>query len=87
MAKPAVNIKGLSNDAVLLSRQQHGNNALQTTEDRTFLHVLKDVALAPMFIILLAACTVYFFMHQYDAGIIMLLSIFFLSCLSFFQDY
>jgi len=40
-----------------------------------------------MFILLLAACTVYFFIRQYNEGIIMLVSIFIVAGISFFQEY
>lgn len=84
---PSANVHGLTDDEVARSRQQHGSNQLLSTEDRTFFHVVKDVALEPMFILLLAACAVYFFMHQYDEGFIMLVAIFIVAGISFFQDY
>ena len=87
MISPEISAQGLSKEQVLRSRQQNGSNALQTSEDRTFAHVLKEVALEPMFIMLLAACTVYFFMGQYDEGIIMLLAILIVAGISFFQEY
>src|SRR3954462_1806438 len=40
-----------------------------------------------MFIILLVACTVYFIMHQYQEGFIMLVSIFIVAGISLFQEY
>jgi Ca2+-transporting ATPase len=40
-----------------------------------------------MFILLLAACAVYFFIRQYDEGIIMLVSIFIVAGISFFQEF
>src|SRR5690348_5802940 len=83
----SANVHGLTDDEVARSRQQHGSNQLLSTEDRTFFHVVKDVALEPMFILLLAACAVYFFMHQYDEGFIMLVAIFIVAGISFFQDY
>jgi Ca2+-transporting ATPase len=80
-------MQGLSDTEVIRSRQLHGGNAFQTGDDRTFLHVLKDVFSEPMLILLLAACTIYFFMRQYNEGIIMLVSIFIVAGISFFQEY
>jgi len=56
-------------------------------EDRMFWHVLKEVALEPMFILLLAACFIYFFAAQYQEGIIMGISVFIVAGISLFQEY
>src|SRR5213596_1880188 len=80
-------LAGLTDSEVLNSRMQHGSNSLRLKEDRTFLHVAKDVVLEPMFILLLIACTVYFLLRQYQEGIIMLVSIFIVAGISFFQEY
>ena len=79
--------QGLSDIEVLDSRRQHGNNFMRLKEDRTFLHTAKDVMLEPMFILLLAACTIYFLTKQYQEGVIMLVSIFIVAGISFFQEY
>ncbi len=50
-------------------------------------HVLKEVVLEPMFILLLAACIIYFVVGQYQEGIIMLVSIFIVAGISLFQEY
>jgi Ca2+-transporting ATPase len=81
------NEKGLTNEQVIASRSQHGNNALELHEDRVFLNVLKEVVLEPMFILLLAACIIYFAVRQYQEGIIMLVSIFIVAGISIFQEY
>jgi len=52
-----------------------------------FLNVLKEVVLEPMFILLLAACIIYFAVGQYKEGIIMLVSIFIVAGISLFQEY
>ncbi|HEY6503419.1 MAG TPA: cation-translocating P-type ATPase, partial [Chitinophagaceae bacterium] len=46
-----------------------------------------EVALEPMFILLLAACIIYFIVGQYQEGIIMLVSIFIVTGISLFQEY
>ncbi|MGF2411960.1 cation-translocating P-type ATPase [Ferruginibacter sp.] len=79
--------KGLTTEQVTASRQQHGSNTLEMKEDRVLLEVLKEVVLEPMFIILLAACIIYFVVGQYQEGIIMLVSIFIVAGISLFQEY
>jgi P-type Ca2+ transporter type 2C len=79
--------KGLTPEQVTASRQQHGSNTLEMQEDRVLLQVIKEVVLEPMFILLLAACIIYFAVGQYKEGIIMLVSIFIVAGISLFQEY
>jgi P-type Ca2+ transporter type 2C len=78
---------GLTLAEVELSRQKHGSNTLEMQEDRVLLQVLKEVVLEPMFILLLAACIIYFVLGQYQEGIIMLVAIFLVAGISLFQEY
>lgn len=78
---------GLSDTQVSQSRNQHGNNSIEMREDRLLRHILKEVVLQPMFILLLAACIIYFFVEQYLNGIIMLVSIFIVAGISLYQEY
>ena len=78
---------GLSDEQVKQSREQHGSNAMNMQEDRVFFEVLKEVVMEPMFIILLAACIIYFAVGQLKEGIIMLVSIFIVAGISLFQEY
>jgi Ca2+-transporting ATPase len=80
-------LTGLSDIEVINSRKKYGSNVFLLKENRTFLHTVKDVALEPMFILLLLACAVYFFLKQYEEGIIMLASIVLVAGISFFQEY
>lgn len=79
--------QGLSSGEVNASRQLNGNNTLDLKEDKVFLQVLKEIVLEPMFIILLAACIVYFTVGQFKEGVIMLVSIFIVAGISLFQEY
>lgn len=79
--------KGLTSAEVEESRRKHGNNSLELHEDRIFLNVVKEIVLEPMFIILLAACIIYFLMQQYQEGFIMLVAIFIVAGISLFQEY
>ncbi len=78
---------GLTAEQVNISRSRHGSNTLEMQEDKVFLQVLKEVVLEPMFILLLAACVIYFVVEQYKEGIIMLVSIFIVAGISLFQEY
>jgi len=82
-----VHNQGLTDEQVNQSRQQHGSNAMDMQEDRVFFDVLKEVVLEPMFILLLAACIIYFAVGQYKEGIIMLVSIFIVAGISIFQEF
>jgi len=81
------NQRGLTAEQVTVSRNRHGSNTLEMQEDRVLLQVLKEVVLEPMFILLLAACVIYFVVGQYKEGIIMLVSIFIVAGISLFQEY
>lgn len=80
-------LKGLSTPEIITSREQYGSNALEMKDDRVFLQVLKQVALEPMFILLLAACIIYFMVGKYQEGIIMGISILIVAGISLFQEY
>ena len=79
--------QGLSSEEVLQSKAAHGSNALSLKQDRVLLNVLKEIVLEPMFILLLAACIVYFIAGDIEEGIIMLVSIFIVAGISIFQEY
>ena len=78
---------GLTGDQVLASRARHGVNAIESGSDRLFIHVLKEVVLEPMFILLLAACMLYFIAGEAREGFIMVISVLIVSGISFFQEY
>ena len=80
-------MQGLTDDEVIKSRTEHGNNKANAGEDRLLLHVLKEIFFQPMFILLLAACLIYFFVGRYSDGIIMMVSIFIVSGISLYQEY
>ena len=79
--------KGLDPEEVIRNRKEHGSNALDFQEERVFWHALREVATEPMFVLLLAACLVYFIVGYRQEGFIMLVSILIVSGISLFQDY
>ncbi len=78
---------GLTDAEVLNNRKQYGSNTLNLPGDRLFLKVVQGIVTEPMFLILLAACIIYFLVGQYQEGIIMLVSIFIVAGISLFQEY
>ena len=87
MIAPQIILKGLSDIQVTQSREKCGNNSMEMHEDRVLWRVLRLVVFEPMFILLLAACIIYFFVGQYLNGIIMLVSIFIVAGISLYQEY
>ena len=82
-----INIQGLSDSEVRESRKEYGNNQLEIQRHGMRWHMLKEVILQPMFILLLAACIIYFFVGRYLDGIIMLASIAIIAGISLYQEY
>lgn len=81
------NIQGLSDTEVSRSRIGFGNNDTDIKADHVFRLILKEVLSEPMFILLLAACIIYFFVDQYLDGFIMLAAIFIVAGISLYQGY
>ena len=79
--------KGLTEEQVIGNRLQYGSNCIELKEDRVLLQVLKEIVMEPMFILLMAACIIYFIAGQYREGIIMGVSIFIVAGISLFQEY
>lgn len=80
-------MNGLSAAEVLARRNKYGSNTIELKADRVLLIVLKEIALEPMFLLLLAACVIYFITGQQQEGIIMLIAIFLVAGISIFQEY
>lgn len=80
-------MKGLTSEEVNARRKEFGSNTIELKEDRVLLSVLKEIVLEPMFLLLLAACIIYFITGQQQEGIIMLVSIFLVAGISIFQEY
>jgi len=80
-------LMGLTDEEVIISRENFGTNSLALQEDRVLLNVLKEVVLEPMFILLLAAGIIYFAVGQFKEGIIMLVAIFIVAGISIFQEF
>ncbi len=81
------NKNGLSDEEVKDRIEKYGNNSLVFKQDRVLFDVFKGIVSEPMFIILLITCIIYFSVGQQKEGIIMMISLFIVAGISFFQDY
>ena len=86
MTKTQQELKGLSDEEVLLSRTKFGSNSIVTQDKNQFLKSLFDMVLEPMFLLLLTATSIYFITGDYGNGIFMILAIVLISTISLYQE-
>jgi Ca2+-transporting ATPase len=80
------NFTGLSENEVIQSRNTAGSNSLDHQEKNHFLVSLIDMVQEPMFLLLIAATTIYFITGEYSNGIFMAVAIAIVSAISLFQE-
>jgi len=80
------NISGLSESEVIQSRTTSGRNSLEHQEKNHLLLSLIDMVKEPMFLLLIAATTIYFITGEYSNGIFMAVAIAIVSAISLFQE-
>ena len=78
---------GLSDPDVEASRAAHGSNALNGRERDGFWKALRNAVTEPMFLLLLAAATIYFLLGELSEAFFMLGAIVLISAISFYQDH
>ncbi len=81
-----VSISGLTSEEATTAQQLHGKNTLSGHQQNRFLLILKDVVTEPMFILLAAACLLYFILGSTAEGIMMLVAISIVTAISIFQE-
>jgi Ca2+-transporting ATPase len=79
-------LSGLNDEEVIASRKQFGANTQVTEGKNAFISALKDVIKEPMFILLVAASTIYFITGNITDGVFMALAIVLVSAISLYQD-
>jgi P-type Ca2+ transporter type 2C len=84
MAQP--NFKGLNDAEVLQSREEYGANKTVYKKEGSLIEILLEVVLEPLFLILIAAASIYFLLGEYQEGIIMLFALALVSGISLFQE-
>ncbi len=77
---------GLSNEEVISSRKKNGNNSLEHQQKNHFLISLLEMIKEPMFLLLVAAASIYYISGDYGDGIFMTVAIVLVSAISLFQE-
>ena len=86
MPVPDVAAPGLTTEAVAASRAAHGPNLLATSSNSGLLATLKEVVLEPMFLLLLAACAVYFGLGRAEEAITLIAALLAVAGISVYQS-
>ena len=86
MAENPFPFTGLSDAAVDVSRTAHGDNTLEAHERSGFWKALWTAVTEPMFLLLVAAATIYFILGELGEAWFMLGAIVLVSTISFYQD-
>ena len=77
---------GLSPAAVAESRAAHGPNMLPDSSNTGWLTTLKEVVLEPMFLLLLAACAVYFALGRAEEAVTLVAALLLVAGISVYQS-
>ncbi len=83
---PDARFRGLSEAEVKASRETWGRNLLTYHEGRAWA-ILKGVLLDPMMILLMIACSIYFFTGKPNEGVIMAVALAFIAAISIYQSF
>ena len=79
-------IKGLTDQEVDASAKQYGYNRQHFDQQSGFLQLLREIVTEPMFLLLVAAASIYFITGDRNDGFFMLGALLFVSAISVFQD-
>jgi P-type Ca2+ transporter type 2C len=80
------NIKGLSSDEVLQSRNESGVNSTNFKKENELIKAIKSLLQEPMVVLLLVTATIYFITGNIDDGIFLSVAILLVSTISLYQD-
>jgi len=80
------NIKGLTANEVILSREKKGENKLSYKKEYTFLAILLQLVKDPMMILLVVAAAIYFISGKTGDGIFLVVAIVFQTSISLYQS-
>jgi len=80
------NIKGLTNEEVLLAREKHGSNSLEYKKTNPVIDALKSLSKEPMVLLLLVASIIYFVSGKIGDGIFLASAILIVSAIALYQD-
>lgn len=77
---------GLTDEAIATLRAKHGRNILTINAPSQLLATMKEVVTEPMFLLLLAACAVYFSLGQPAEAITLIMALLIISSISVYQS-
>ena len=80
------NIKGLTDEEVILSRESNGSNELIKKKKEPLILKILSIFQEPMFLLLIIAASVYFIVGEYGDGIIMLVFVVAVCFIEFIQE-
>ncbi|MEO8760423.1 MAG: HAD-IC family P-type ATPase, partial [Bacteroidia bacterium] len=86
MPENTFNIKGLTQEEVILARKKFGQNSLKYKQENGVLDAIKNLAKEPMVILLLIAALIYFVSGKTGDGIFLASAIVIVSVIALFQD-
>ena len=86
MADTSKILNGLSEKEVASSRQKNGSNSLEHQQKNHFLMSLLEMIKEPMFLLLVAAASIYYISGDFGDGIFMTIAIFLVAAISLFQE-
>ena len=77
---------GLSEAQVIERQNQFGKNIYQAASKRGTLRIMVDIIKEPMFLLLVAACSLYFLLGEISEGLLMLLAMLLVTLISLYQE-
>lgn len=86
MADTSKILNGLSEKEVASSRQKNGSNSLEHQQKNHFLMSLLEMIKESMFLLLVAAASIYYISGDFGDGIFMTIAIFLVAAISLFQE-
>ncbi len=79
-------LQGLTDEAVLAARKEHGTNSLNYARENGFIEAVKSLAKEPMVILLLIASVIYFISGKTGDAIFLSSAIVLVATISLYQD-
>jgi P-type Ca2+ transporter type 2C len=79
-------IQGLAAADVMQLRRQYGANTFHAGTPRRFIHIARNIVKEPMFILLFAACLLYFILGEVPEGLMMLVAMMLIAAISMYQE-
>src|ERR1035437_3117787 len=80
------NLQGLNESQIKVLRVEYGKNIFNEQKPHKILHSLWNVVKEPMFLMLVFACFLYFFLGEAREGLMMVVAMFFVAGISFYQE-